>query len=260
MTRGTGWCGSLTALIWLSAWGAGTHPSAYAAGSPSACGGVVFVVDGAGGFEATSRNLGQTVAEEKMPLDVRVFHWSHGYWRVIADQTHAAHAQREGGKLAELVLKCRQESPTSPIYLVAHSAGCAVVLIAAESLPPNAVERIVLLSPAVSAKFDLRPGLRCACRGVDVFTSSHDWAWLGLGTLLAGTTDRRWTLATAGKDGFQPPLVGGEDEALYGKLRQYPWTPSLMWMGHNGGHYGAYQPGFLRIFVLPLLVPVCAGG
>jgi pimeloyl-ACP methyl ester carboxylesterase len=247
MTRRTGLCASLAALLCVSASGAVPHSTDGVLPS------LVIVVDGAGGFEAASRLLRQTAAEEKLPLDVRAFHWSHGYWRVLSDQMHAAHARREGHKLAELVMTCRQESPTQPIYLVGHSAGSAVVLIAVESLPPNAVQRIVLLAPAVSAKRDLRPALRCACQGVDVFTSTHDWAWLGLGTLLTGTADRRWTLATAGRGGFQPPLTGAEDEVLYSKLRQYPWNPQLTWSGHNGGHYGAYQPGFLRVFVLPLL-------
>jgi pimeloyl-ACP methyl ester carboxylesterase len=246
MMRQTGLCGCVAALLWLSM---GNAPAVRAATPP-----LVIVADGAGGFEAASKHFRQTAAEEKSPLEVRAFHWTHGHGRILSDQVHAAHARREGQKLAEWVMQCRHESPARPIYLVGHSAGCAVVLIAAENLPPNAVQRIVLLAPAVSAKRDLRPGLLCACEGIDVFTSRHDWAWLGLGTLLAGTTDRRWTLAAAGRGGFQPPSTGAADEALYAKLRQYPWDSSLMWTGHNGGHYGAYQPGFLRLFVLPLLV------
>ncbi len=122
-------------------------------------------------------------------------------------------------------------------------------------MPPNTLERIVLLAPAVSTKHDLRPALRSTCRGIDVFTSSRDWVCLGLGTSLAGTTDRCWKASAAGKKGFQPIVTCAEDEALYAKLREYPWNPSLTCTGHKGGHYGGYQPGFLRAFVLPLLDP-----
>src|SRR5262249_34315506 len=104
------------------------------------------------------------------------------------------------------------------------------------------------------SKKDLRTALASTCRGIDVFYSSRDWVCLGLGTLLAGTTDRCWTLEVAGKVGFRSILNGPEDEALDAKLRQYPWDPSLTWAGHKGGHYGSHQPGFLRAFVLPLLV------
>jgi hypothetical protein len=215
--------------------------------------GIVFVLDGAGGFEAASRTIRKTVAEAKIPLEVHGVHWTHGYCRILSDQVHSTHVQREGRKLAELVLSCRRLDPDRPIYLVGHSAGCGVVLIAAETLPPNTVQRIILLAPAVSSKRDLRGALRSSCQGIDVFISNHDWCCLGLGVLLAGTTDRCWLTGAAGKVGFQPSVASPEDEALYAKLRQYPWDPSLMWTGHRGGHYGAYQPGFLRVFVLPLL-------
>lgn len=215
--------------------------------------GIVFSVDGAGGFEKSSFTIRNTIAELKMPLEVRGFHWTHGYCRVFSDEMHATHMKKEGRRLAELIWSCRHEAPDQPIYLIGHSAGCGLVLNATDNLPPNTLTRIILLAPAVSAKRDLRQALRSSCQGIDVFTSSQDWTFLGLGTLLFGTTDRCWTARTAGKNGFQPIIEGPEDAALYTRLRQYPWDPSLMWTGHKGGHYGSYQPGFLRTFVLPLL-------
>jgi hypothetical protein len=217
--------------------------------------GIVIVLDGAGGFEAASRTIGKTASECKIPLEIHCFHWTHGFCRVFSDQIHAAHVRRQGKKLAELLLICRRQAPDRPIYLLGHSAGCGVALTAVETLPPNTLERMVLLAPAVSCKHDLRAALRSSCQGVDVFISSHDWACLGLGTTLMGTTDRCWLSAAAGRVGFQPIVTCPEYEALYAKLRQYPWDSSLMWTGHKGGHYGSYQPGFLRAFVFPLLCP-----
>ncbi len=43
-----------------------------------------------------------------------------------------------------------------------------------------------------------------------------------------------------------------EDTVLYGKLRQHPWSRDLLWTGNRGGHYGSYQPPFLRAYVLPI--------
>jgi pimeloyl-ACP methyl ester carboxylesterase len=229
------------------------RPEAQTNTSPCISKGLVIILDGAGGFGYASRIIGGTIAEAKMPLEVRSFSWTHGYCRVFSDQMHAAHTRREGRKLAELILRCKQEASDQPIYLIGHSAGCGVALIGAEQLPPNTLERIVLLAPAVSSKRDLRGALRSSCQGIDAFISSHDWACLGLGTTVMGTTDRCWSTGAAGKNGFQPIVVSPEDEALYAKLRQYPWDSSLMWTGHKGGHYGSYQPGFLRVFVLPLL-------
>ena len=254
MTRATGLCCSLAVLLWLSGSVvlSSSLPSAPAA-PPRIRRGILLMVDGAGGFEASSRTIRQTAAEMNLPLEVRVFRWTHGFCRIAADQMHGAHLHREGRMLAEQILRCRQEAPKEAFFLMGHSAGCGVVLVAAENLPPNTVDRIVLLAPAVSATHDLRRALRSSCRGIDVFTSSRDWTCLGIGTLLAGTTDRCWLTAAAGKNGFRAMATGCEEEALYTKLRQYPWNPSLRWTGHKGGHYGSYQPEFLRVFVLPLL-------
>ena len=135
-----------------------------------------------------------------------------------------------------------------------HSAGCAVVLAAAEALPPGGVDRIVLLAPSVCTAYDLRPALRSARCGIDVFHSSQDRLVLGLGMRLVGTAEHACRTA-AGQCGFTPVLAGPADATLYGKLRQHPWRRSVEWTGNHGGHYGAYQPDFLRAAVLPLLLP-----
>jgi pimeloyl-ACP methyl ester carboxylesterase len=254
MAQGTRLCWPLAVFLLLPGCAVlNSQTPAATAAPPSIVHAIVVAVDGAGGFEGFSRTVRQTAAEEKLPLEMRSFRWTHGYCRVISDQMHAAHMRREGRRLADMVLSCREESPGRPIFLVGHSAGCGVVLTAAENLPAGVLDRIVLLAPAVSTKHDLRAALASACRGIDVFYSESDWACLGVGVCLAGTTDRSWTVA-AGKVGFRPVVKGPEDEALFTKLRQYPWDPSLSWTGHKGGHYGSYQPGFLRTFVLPLLV------
>lgn len=256
MMRGTRLCWPTAAILLLPSCAAlSPGPVPETPAPPLAVRALVLAVDGAGGFELFSRTIRNTASAEHLPLEVRSFRWSHGYCRVIADQMHAAHLSQQASHLAELVLSCRREEPDRPIYLMGHSAGCGVVVRAAEQLPPDTLERIILMAPAVSARHDLRPALTSVCRGIDVFISHHDWACLGLGTFLAGTTDRCWEFGASGKDGFQTFIEGPEDEALYAKLHQYPWDPSLRWTGHNGGHYGAYHPKFLRLFVFPLLVP-----
>src|SRR5947207_2649584 len=77
---------------------------------------------------------------------------------------------------------------------------------AAEFLPPDSVERVVLLAPSVSAEYDLGPALACAREGIDVFHSGRDRAYLGLGVRLLGTADRHWSDA-AGRVGFRVPAA-----------------------------------------------------
>lgn len=216
--------------------------------------GTVICVPGAGGFPAICKALSDTIEARGEGLQVETFEWTHGNWRILADHVDQSNIQYQGARLAQRLVCVKQQCPTRPVYVLAHSAGSAVVLAAACHLPPDSVDRIVFLAPAVSASYDLRPALTCASRGVDVFYSERDrWA-LGVGTTIFGSTDRHWG-PVAGRVGFQPRPCCRADEALLSKLRQHPWHPCLTWAGNYGGHYGTYQPAFLQAYVLPLLRP-----
>jgi pimeloyl-ACP methyl ester carboxylesterase len=214
--------------------------------------GIVFAADGAGDFHATSLSLCRVVSDCSLPLRVQPFEWSHGFGRIFADQIDHAHARAAGCQLAAQVEAYHRACPEHAIYLVGHSAGSLVVLTAAEALPPGTVERIVLLAPSVSAGYDLRPALCHAREGIDVFYSPRDWWFLGVGTTLVGTADGGWH-CPAGRIGFRPLEETPEDGVLYSKLRQHAWHPCVEWAGNHGGHYGGYQPDYLRAYVLPLL-------
>jgi hypothetical protein len=218
---------------------------------PAVVQGVVLCVPGAGGFPSITSTFQRVVEETGAPLLVEHFEWTHGYMRVLADHVDVEFAREQGRRLAERVCALKRECPGRAVYVAAHSAGCAVALAAAESLPPGVLDRLLLLAPAVSATYDLRPSLAATTRGVDVFFSHRDWAALGVGTRLLGTSDRCWGPA-AGRVGFWPAPTTPGDAALYAKLHQHAWDPCVSWAGNNGGHYGTYQPAFLRAYVLPL--------
>jgi hypothetical protein len=219
--------------------------------------GVVFTANGAGGFHTTSHHLSQVVADAGLPLGVETFPWSHGYGRIAADLFCRAHQRAAGRALGQQVLAFRCDHPGVAVYLLGHSAGCQIVLSAAEALPPDSVERIILLAPAVSAEYDLRPALRVAHAGIDVFHSNHDVFFLGLAVAVAGTTDGHFGRSAAGRTGFHVEPQTAEDLVLYGRLRQHPWDDCVAWTGNYGGHYSVYKPEYLRAYVLPLLTPPC---
>jgi pimeloyl-ACP methyl ester carboxylesterase len=224
--------------------------------------GVVFVADGAGGGDGTTRSFRRALEEEGVPLSVEGFNWSHGFGRYISDERDSSHARERGRELADRVASYRAHAPNGEVYLVAHSAGSAVVLNAAEALPPNSINRIVLLSPSVSADRDLRPALRCARDGVDVFCSRMDWFYLGFGTSVFGTSDGPWR-AAAGRIGFRTKVEEPADATLYTRLRQHPWDPAVEWTGNHGGHYGGHESSFLHAYVVPLFTtrsPIPANG
>jgi pimeloyl-ACP methyl ester carboxylesterase len=213
---------------------------------------IVFVANGAGDYRSVSRNLTEAVAETGTHLQVETFVWSRGYRRYVADQVDHDNHLEQGQRLAAQVNGYRAAFPQQRVYLMGHSAGCAVVLAALEALPPDCINRAILLAPSVSDEYDLRPALRTARDGIDVFHSDEDRVVLGLGVALVGTADGL-SNAAAGQDGFRPIVQSPVDAALYGRLRQHGWDPVVAWSGNQGGHFGNHETAFLRAYVLPLM-------
>jgi hypothetical protein len=146
----------------------------------------------------------------------------------------------------------RASQPGCHIYLLAHSAGSRVVLAAPEAMPPDSIERIVLLGPSVQANYDLRCALRATRKSIDVYYSPERDHYLKGAAVLAAIFHCEFS-RRAGQVGFTPVISSDEDARLYGKLRGIPWDPSFEEIGNRGGHYGGYQPEFLKDVVLPLM-------
>jgi pimeloyl-ACP methyl ester carboxylesterase len=220
--------------------------------APSGAPNIAFVADGAGNYQMASRTLRATALECHAPLAVETFIWSHGYLRIVTDQVDLSYARQEGKILAETVLAYKKSHPDTKVHLLGHSAGALVVLAAAEWLPPESIQTMVLLSPSVSSSYDLRPALRCVQHSVEVHYSEQDWVYLGIWTGLLGCGDRR-SCEASGRFGFKLEVDAPADAALASRLVQYPWQHSYTALGNLGGHYGAYQPAYLKLLVLPAL-------
>jgi pimeloyl-ACP methyl ester carboxylesterase len=211
---------------------------------------LVWVLDGAGDLRGCSNALTEANLLAGSPIELAVFGWSHGYRQLLRDQIDMDHARAQGVRFAAAVLERKAMEPGRRVVVVSHSAGCAVALSAADMLPPDAIDRMILLAPSVSTGFDTRPALWSAREGVDVFCSRKDWVALGFVTRVVGTTDR-FTGRAAGRYGFQPTTELSEIEAA--RLRQHFWSPDVAWTGHTGGHHGMHTPAFLHAYVFPMI-------
>lgn len=221
---------------------------------PAANGPLVWVLDGAGDLRGCSTAMSQANTLVGNLVELVPFPWSHGYRRLLLDQTDLPHARTQGARLAAVIRERKALEPGRRVVIVAHSAGCAVALAAGETLPPGSIDRMILLAPSVSTGYDIRPAMEAAREGLDVFCSKKDWVALGLVTRVVGTTDRHWTRA-AGRHGFvvRDPVAAAEAEA--GRLRQHFWSAELAWTGNSGGHHGMLTPAFLRTYLFPLVEP-----
>ncbi len=121
----------LTVWVTLAGVGCAHSRSAFCISTPAtAPQGTIFVSDGAGDFRRLSKSLRDAVAAERLPLTVDTFVWSHGYFRILADQMDETNICVQGRRLAALVIRERQLHPEVPVYLLSHCAGSAVVLAA----------------------------------------------------------------------------------------------------------------------------------
>jgi Serine aminopeptidase, S33 len=228
--------------------------------------GLVLVADGVGGLDLCGTALRYVLGAEGLRYAFHVFPWGHGFGRWLADLTNVTNRDAKAALLADVVRQFRARQPDDPVFLVAKSGGSGVVVKALEQLEENSVCRAVLLSPALSPRYDLTAALRAVCKEMVVFWSPWDVIVLGAGTRLFGTADRVRT-ASAGLTGFRLPDAASSSPAAdseaagsdvdrarqYAKLRQVRWAPRMAATGYLGGHVGPDSPIFLRNYVVPLL-------
>lgn len=251
LVRG-GWVAGVVALV-----GCVGVPASVQCFAPPPCEAkaLVVVIGGAGGSKSSYNSLTRVVAEQCLPFQVEDYEWVHGgVIRFVADQCDCEYSRAAGRRLAGHLRGVLEQTPCKPIVLVAHSAGSAVALACAECLPPNSLERIILLAPSISRSYDLRPALICTREGIDVFCSEKDRMYLGIGIILLGTADGKYEPA-AGRAGFRDPCPSCPDACLYAKVRSHPWDPCMAWTGHHGQHTGSFKDPFMRTQIVPLLWP-----
>jgi pimeloyl-ACP methyl ester carboxylesterase len=200
-----------------------------------------------------------TLPHAGVPHELRNFPWTHGKGRLFRDLQDARHLLAKAGDLAEAVRAVKAAEPDRPVYLLAHSAGAAVSLAAAERLPPGTLERVVLLASAVSPDYDLRAAVRATRLGVVSFSSSWDVFFLHWGTSQFGTADRVYG-PSAGLDGFRVPAdLDEEGRCLYGRVVQVKWRPEDLLHLRGGLHHSPCMPPYLAHAVAPWLMPATAG-
>jgi hypothetical protein len=217
--------------------------------------GVVIVVCGIGGIDFVGISSQWALPRAGVRHEIREFRWTHGKGRLLRDLQDTQHCLRKANELAAEVHRIKAQDPERPVYLVGKSGGTGLVLAAAEQLPPQTLERIILLAAAVAPTYDLRPALRATKHEIVSFYSPYDQLVLNWGTRQFGTIDRYYG-ASAGLHGFMIlPDLSASDYALYDRLVQVKWNPAMILEGHLGIHIGTSMPAFVAKEVAPWLKP-----
>jgi len=215
--------------------------------------GVVFVIGGIGGIDTLPASAQLVLPLAGVPHEIRNFAWTHGWGQLLKDLMDIEHVKRKAQELAADINRIKAKEPERLIYLLAKSGGTGLALLATEQLAADTLERVVLLGAAVSPTYDLRPALRATKRQIVSFYSPFDQIVLNLGTRRFGTIDRVHG-PSAGYRGFETPKqLSDADHALYGRLVQISWDPSMLLQGYAGGHTGTSMPIFIAVHAAPWL-------
>ena len=82
-----------------------------------------------------------------------------GWGQMFRDLQDTRHVLNKAEELAGEIRRIKAIDPDRPVYLVGKSGGTGLALATAELLPPQTLERVILLSAAVSPTYDLRRAL-----------------------------------------------------------------------------------------------------
>ncbi len=211
--------------------------------------GYVLVLPGVEGSELSVADIIAGLHDGGVDQGIAVGLWGTQPFGTLPNLLNYELNRRRSAQLADRLVQYHRSHPDGAITIIGCSGGCGIAAFIAEALPANVrLERIILLSPALSPEYDLKPALARTRHGIISFYNRHDKFILGWGTKTFGTMDRKFTVA-AGKVGFKD----GQGRLLDGSVQQVPWTRAWRTFGHDGGHAGWASADWARHVLAPYL-------
>ena len=218
--------------------------------------GMVVSLDGVGGHIWLPRLLRWGLRDGGVDAAIVIYDWSVGWLGFcVADIAMHKRNRTAAAILAQCIAEYRRRMPGRPVTLIGQSAGGGMAAFTLEALPDSCqVDRALLLSPALSPRYNLARALRGVRDRLTVAYSWGDVFAMAAGTTLFGTSDRRHT-PSAGLVGFRSPEgLSPEDREAYRKVRQIAWRPRMIRDGSWGGHYGFSTHRFACRVLAPIVL------
>jgi hypothetical protein len=210
---------------------------------------VIFFVPGVAGDGPSYDGLVRGLRDGGVLDHLEVMSWgAPGPLFVMNFQDDGIHRAAEA-KLATAMSRWKAEHGERRIRLIAHSAGCGVVLGALARDDAPASSAAVLLNPSVSPGFDLSTPLAKVQGQLHVFHSDKDTVFLSWRTSTFGTYDNVKTKA-AGNVGFDLSRLS---PPLRSKVVQHPRDDTWPSLGNDGSHFGTTAQPFVKQVIAPLL-------
>lgn len=185
-------------------------------------------------------------AERQLPdFEVEVRPWGIPFLTLHNLRAHQRNVTTAASIAAEIA-EWRRAHPTELFYLVGYSGGGGMATLITAALPEGvAIDRLILVAPAISPDFPVRERLLPHVRELVVNFASDRDLQVGWGTSRFGTIDRKHT-ASAGAIGFD-----ADDE----RLLEHAWSADEIPFGHHGNHLSYLNRRWQDARLLPVLDP-----
>lgn len=208
--------------------------------------GYVIVLPGIEGASFLNRGIARGLNDAGILYAIEIFDWTEGPWWGLYNLRSRKLHQRQAAVLGQKILAYQTRHPGRPVYLVGHSGGGALALLAAAGLPANVtIAGIVMIVSAISPNYCLEPALAHVERGIWNYRSLGDCIYLGLLTTLFGTVDGKHVPA-AGAVGFP--------RATDPRVHDFPYQWGMLRDWNTAGHLTCTNRVFIRKWIAPLIL------
>lgn len=219
--------------------------------------GLILILPGIEGTSPLNQNIARGLHDGGVSSAIEIHDWTTGIpGNFLINLANLERNREEAWKLARRIVRYQQRWPNRPVFLIGHSGGGGIAVLALENLPErNKVDWAILLAPALSADYDLSKALRRSRHGIMNLYSDKDVGLLKVGTTIFGPIDREFGIS-AGAAGFQEPADLSETERLLYQryLRQVRWREHMKRYGADGSHFGWASRRFAREYLAPLII------
>ncbi len=215
------------------------------AGAATAESGRVVVLPGVYNTRFHLQRFVRAVRERYPGFDADIRTWG-ALWRPVHNVRAYARNLTTARRIAEDLERWRRDHPHRRLYVVGYSGGGGLAVLAVASLSERvAVDRLVLIAPAISPAYPLGERVFPRVREFVVNYASEKDLQVGWGTLVFGTMDRVKT-KSAGAVGFA---------VTHPKLIEWRWSKVADRHGHRGHHTGYLGARWQTGALLPALDP-----
>jgi pimeloyl-ACP methyl ester carboxylesterase len=212
---------------------------------PATVAGRLLILPGVGNTRFHLAGFVESVQHQLPRFDIEVRTWGVPFLTIHNLRAHERN-MATAEAIAREITAWRLEHPAEPFYLVGYSGGGGLVTLVTAALPDDvAIDRLVLVAPAISPDYPLAAQVLPHVREFAVNFASERDLQVGWGTRVFGTIDRQHT-ASAGAAGFEL-----DDE----RLLQHHWSLDDRAYGHEGNHLSYLGGRWQTAKLLPVLDP-----